>query len=273
MSSPKKNPLITADRVLLCDIDNTLTGDKKALRKLLAHIQSIGDRMLWGIATGRSLELTLQVLREWKIPVPTILITSVGTEIYYGPHLVQDKQWKDRVDYRWEPDRVREEMKKIPGLILQGPQGQRDHKISYDVDSDKAPRVKEVVQHLRRANLHVNAVYSHQAYLDLLPVRASKGTAVRYVSVRWDIPTNRFLVAGDSGNDEEMLTGNTLGVVVGNHSKELQKLKTRPQIYFAKNRFAGGVLEGIEFYDFLHDIKIPNRESSSYEEPAQSVLT
>jgi sucrose-phosphate synthase len=271
IQDPGQNPLITADRVILCDIDNTLTGDRAALRELFAQIRDAGNKLVWGIATGRSLELTLQVLREWKIPVPTILITSVGTEIYYGPHLVQDKQWKDQINYRWEPDRIRKEMKTIPGLIPQGPQGQRDHKISYDVDSDKAPKIKEIVQHLRRANLHVNPVYSHYAYLDLLPVRASKGTAARYVSMRWDIPPDRILVAGDSGNDEEMLTGNTLAVVVGNHSRELRKLKNRPQIYFAKGHHAKGILEGIAFYEFLGNIKIPNRDASENEESTPTI--
>ncbi|MGB9440450.1 MAG: HAD family hydrolase [Desulfobacterales bacterium] len=33
------------------------------------------------------------------------------------------------------------------------------------------------------------------------------------------------MVCGDSGNDEEMLRGEPLGVVVGNYSPELKKLK------------------------------------------------
>ena len=64
------------------------------------------------------------------------------------------------------------------------------------------------------------------------------------------IPLENILVAGDSGNDEEMLEGRTLGVVVGNYSPEVEHLRGHHQIYFAKEGYALGVLEGIEHYRF-----------------------
>jgi sucrose-phosphate synthase len=51
-----------------------------------------------------------------------------------------------------------------------------------------------------------------------------------------------------------MLSGETLGVVVGNHSPELKKLRGRPRIYFAEGCHANGILEGIEHYDFFGEI-------------------
>jgi sucrose-phosphate synthase len=71
-------------------------------------------------------------------------------------------------------------------------------------------------------------------------------------------------VAGDSGNDEEMLTGNTLAVVVGNHDPELEKLRGEPFVYFARNHFARGIIEGIEHYDFFGEIRNPQLEASQY---------
>ena len=59
-----------------------------------------------------------------------------------------------------------------------------------------------------------------------------------------------MLVAGDSGNDEEMLEGRTLGVVVGNYSPELEHLRGHHQIYFAQSPYSYGVIEGIEHYQF-----------------------
>jgi sucrose-phosphate synthase len=85
----------------------------------------------------------------------------------------------------------------------------------------------------------------------VLPLRASKGKAIRYLADKWEIPVERILVAGDSGNDEEMLRGATLGVVVGNYSPELEALRGRPRIYFAKAHFAAGILEGMDHYAFL----------------------
>jgi sucrose-phosphate synthase len=48
-----------------------------------------------------------------------------------------------------------------------------------------------------------------------------------------------------------MLRGNTLGVVVGNYSPELRRLKGLPRVYFAEGQYAWGILEGMEHYDFL----------------------
>ena len=66
---------------------------------------------------------------------------------------------------------------------------------------------------------------------------------------------NHFLVCGDSGNDEEMLRGEPLAVVVGNYSPELEKLKGLRNIYFAKEKYAGGILEALQHYKFLEKAK------------------
>jgi sucrose-phosphate synthase len=48
-----------------------------------------------------------------------------------------------------------------------------------------------------------------------------------------------------------MLKGDLLGVVVANHSSELEALKGQNRIYFAKRNYAGGIIEGINHYNFL----------------------
>jgi sucrose-phosphate synthase len=264
-----KSRLITADRILVSDVDNTLIGDRTALRRLLKMLKDAGERVAFGIATGRSTKLTLEVLEEWKIPTPQLLITSVGSGIHYGPHLVQDKAWERHIHYRWRPDALRKAMGKLPGLKLQPPSGQGDFKVSYMVDPNKMPTIEKIVSHLRRRRLQARVIYSHSAYLDLLPIRASKGMALRYFATKWGIPLDRCLVAGDSGNDEEMLTGNTLAVVVGNHDPELERLRGEPFVYFAKGRYARGIIEGIEHYDFLGRMAQPQLETSLYDRIAQ----
>src|SRR5690606_16879952 len=106
----------------------------------------------------------------------------------------------------------------------------------------------EIRRHLRRSDVHVNAVASYDAFLDLLPVRASKGAALRWVADKWGIPVDRVLAVGASGSDEEMLTGETMGVVVANHSPELERLRGRDRIHFARASYAAGILEGMAHY-------------------------
>jgi sucrose-phosphate synthase len=106
-------------------------------------------------------------------------------------------------------------------------------------------------ERLLRNKCRYNLIYSQNRYLDILPFRASKGKAIRYLSYKWEIPLRNFLVCGDSGNDEEMLRGEPQAVVVGNYSPELEKLKGQRNIYFAKQKFSGGMLEGITRYNIV----------------------
>lgn len=259
---PRKSRLPTVERLLICDIDNTLIGDREGLQALLRRIHESGENIGLGVATGRHINSARKVLKEWGVPAPDLYITSVGTEIYYGEQVQQDFGWQKILNYRWQPETIRKAMAEFPGLRLQPKAEQRRFKISYYVDTNKAPSVREIVRYLRRHDIHAHVVYSHQAYLDVVPMRASKGSAIRYFVDRWGIPLEHILVAGDAGNDEEMLLGNTLGVVVANHSPELRRLKNRPRVYFADGSHAWGVMEGMEYYDFLGRIDLHEEEEA-----------
>ncbi len=251
---PEKNRLPTADRFLVCEIDNTLLGDQEALQKLIERLHNEGHTTGVGIATGRNLASSLQMLEEWRFPMPDLMIVSTGSEIYYGPQVVTDTNWQRHISYRWQADAVREAMEELPGVMLQPPEVQGRFKLSYFIDEEKSMSFKEIMRHLRRRRLHVKGIYSHNMYLDLLPIRASKGDAIRYCALKWGLPIKRFLVAGASGNDESMLAGNTLGVVVGNYSQEIEKLRAYPQVYFSQGQYAWGILEALDRYDFFGNL-------------------
>ncbi len=117
---------------------------------------------------------------------------------------------------------------------------------------DNPGNLKKLIEELRKNKIKANVIYSHGQFLDILPYRASKGKAIRYLAYRWNIPYENILVAGDSGNDSEMLKGDLLGVVVANYSSELEELKNQNRIYFAKRNYAGGIIDGIKHYHFLN---------------------
>lgn len=266
VTARKKSRMPILDRILVCDIDNTLVGDDKALKVLLKELKDRRHTNGYhkaglAFATGRSLESAQEVIKQQKLPTPDFLITSVGSEIHYGHGMLEDDTWARHIDYRWKPTDLRKALLNIPGLRLQPGKDQRVHKVSYFINIKKAPTIREIQAHLRHLDLHAKLIYSHGKFLDLLPVRASKGLAIRYLSMKWGLPPERILVAGDSGNDEDMLRGNTLGLVVGNYSPELARLKGRERVYFAEGEYAWGVLEGIQHYDFLGELVIPEIEN------------
>ncbi|WP_313933825.1 MULTISPECIES: HAD family hydrolase [unclassified Calothrix] len=257
---PEKNRLPTADRFLVCEIDNTLLGDPDALQQLIDRINNEGETTGVGIATGRNLQSSLEMLEEYRFPMPDVLIVSTGSEIYYGAQVIADINWQRHISYHWQPEAIRQAMAELPGVKLQPPEGQGKFKISYFIDEEKSVSYREIMRHLRRHKLHVKGIYSHNMYLDLVPIRASKGDAIRYCALKWGLPIKRFLVAGASGNDETMLAGNTLGVVVGNYSPELEKLRSYPQVYFAQGHYAWGILEALDRYDFFGNLSATESE-------------
>ena len=112
---------------------------------------------------------------------------------------------------------------------------------------------------LRQQEISANVVLSFGQFLDVIPTRASKGQALRYVAQRLEIPLEQMLVAGGSGADEDMMRGNTLAVVVANrHHEELSLLPSRDRIYFAQKSYAAGILEAMDHYDFFGRCEVPD---------------
>ena len=92
---------------------------------------------------------------------------------------------------------------------------------------------------------------TQSAYLDILPKRASKGRAVRYIGNKWSIPINQAVACGDAGNDIDMFTGASRGIVVGNHAPEMEQLRGLKRVYFAQGHSSVGILEGLRHFKFL----------------------
>jgi len=247
-----KSTMPLAKFALITDIDNTLLGDKNSLQTLITWLREQSGELAFGIATGRPLESAIEILQKNNVPMPDVLITSVGSEINYGTSLKPDTGWSNHIKHLWRREDLVKAMQSIPGIRLQTEDNQREFKISYLVTPEEVPSLEAINQHLQQLKLHAQVIYSHNEFLDILPIRASKGHAIRYLAYKWDLPLEHFLTSGDSGNDSEMLVGDTLGVVVGNHSEELETLRGMDQVYFAEGHYAAGILEGIHHYQFGH---------------------
>ena len=219
------------------------------------------QRASFGIVTGRRLDSALRIMRRAGIPQPDVLITSVGTEIHYAPNVTPDTAFRRHIDHLWTPRVVRHLFAEIPGIEMQGPTEQSRFKISYFIDPEIAPSVEEIHSLLRQHDQTANVFLSFGQFLDIVPIRASKGLALRWFAQHWGIPLEQILAAGGSGTDEDMMRGNTLAVVVANrHEEELSQLTDIDSIYFATRPFAAGILEAVEHYDFYEDCRVPQSQ-------------
>ncbi len=253
----ERGRLARVDRMLVSDIDNTLTGDEAALARLREHLHEHQSYLGFGVATGRSLASAREALEELNLPDPDAWISSEGTEIHYGRDCVRDRSWRKHIDYHWKPEAIRSVLDRLGGLSPRAESLQGEFKLSYRIE-DGGPNFRKILGAMRREGLRVRVILSRGELIDLLPIRASTGLAIRFIGLKWGLPPERLLVAGNSGADEEMLRGDTLGVVVGNYSEELENLRNAERVYFADGRFAEGILEGINHYNFLGTIRIPD---------------
>lgn len=246
--------LAVLDYFLITDIDFTLIGDENPdLPELVEILNSKSEKLGFGVATGRTVDSAIEYLNKFSIPVPDIIISSVGSEIYYGKKRLYDKGWATHISYKWNRENILKILSQFDFLEYQEEDTQREFKISYNMKPGK-DRIAEIHRILQKNRCQYNMIYSHDSYLDILPYRASKGKAIRYLSYKWGINLENIVVSGDSGNDEEMLRGDPLAIVVGNYSPELEALKSVKNIYFAERKFAGGILDGLKYYKFIDKI-------------------
>lgn len=248
------------NRSIFTDLDQSLLGEPAFLPEFSKVMKDNSRCSSFGIATGRRLDSALQLIKKYKLPHPDALVTSLGTEIHYGQYLTKDTAWSEHIDHLWQPVKVRTILKDLPGLKLQQKSEQSRYKVSYFCDAEKSPAIDEIRQLLLHHEQTVNVVFSFGQFLDIVPVRASKGLALRWYAEQWEIPLEHILVTGGSGADEDMIRGNTLAVLVANrHNEELSNLIDLERVYYAKQPYAAGILEAIEYYDFFHSCKVPSK--------------
>ena len=256
--SPMPGALKYSDRMLVTDLDQSLLGDPDSRSDFLSVVREHRKSVTFCIATGRRIDSALAVMKKHGIALPDVLMSSAGTRIHYGGALNEDHLWADHIDHDWSPRRIRHLLTDVPGLKLQEKGKQTIAKISYYYDPLLAPSVDAINTLLRQQDVTANLLLSFGQFLDVLPSRASKGQALRYVAQRLDIALDKILVAGGSGADEDMMRGNTLAVVVENrHDEELSLLPEVDRIYFAEGKYAAGILKAIDHYDFFGECRVP----------------
>ena len=252
---PAPRVLRYRDRAIFTDLDQSLVDGEKSfhsIREFSGLMRQNRKVVTFGIATGRRIDTAMALMKKYEIPQPDVLISGLGTRIHYGQGLIEDDYWADHIDHHWSPQLASRVLADLPGLTRQPKVDQSAFKLSYYCDPTQAPTIEEIISLLRQKEVTANVFFAFGQFLDIVPSRASKGQALRYVAQRFEIPLEHVLVAGGSGADEDMMRGNTLAVVVSNrHNEELEQLEDMENVYFASRPHAGGILEAIDYYDFF----------------------
>jgi len=264
--------------LLLCtDLDRTLipNGDEAEspdARRLFAQCVASG-RVKLAYVSGRNLALIKQAMTEWHLPLPDIAIADVGSTIYRREQhgWRQWQAWDDEISGDWAGMSCMELhhlLDDISPLRIQEQNNLNRHKLSYylPLETDPAPVLAAVEARLAHHSIRANLIWSVDAHchraslLDVLPAKANKLHAIRFLMQQDGFDAGHTLFAGDSGNDLDVLLSEIPSVLVANGDAETrravaQAASSSHQVYVASGGLMGmngcysaGILEGLVHY-------------------------
>jgi HAD superfamily hydrolase (TIGR01484 family) len=264
-------------KILLCsDLDRTIipngyeeeSVDARPVFRQLAQHANIS----LAYVSGRDRKLILDAIEEFYLPVPDYAIGDVGTTLYRivdgNWHLSDD--WSVEIGQDWKGlswQGLTEYFEDMGEVHLQELEKQSRYKLSFYTDQNVDYQLlkKNVRVVLAQKGIRANIIWSvdeigANGLLDILPARANKLQAIRFLMQQEHFSPERAVFAGDSGNDLEVLTSGLQAILVKNAMDEVRKTVVETlsakhmahRLYLSKGNFYGmngnyaaGVLEGL----------------------------
>jgi sucrose-6F-phosphate phosphohydrolase len=264
---------------LLCsDLDRTLIPngsepESPRARPVFAHLAA-HPKLRLAYVSGRDKTLVAEAIKQFDLPEPDFVIGDVGTTIYHivGGRWLFNEDWQDEIGKDWR----RHDREAIISLLsdmqnddfrLQDVQKQGRFKISYFTPPETDPQTltDTIAETLDRQGIATHLIWSrddaHQCgLLDILPRRANKSSAIRFLMQAEHLDESSVVFAGDSGNDLDALTSGLQAILVRNAAADVRQTAVaqlsrqgmRDRLYSAtggwggmNGNYAAGVLEGL----------------------------
>jgi sucrose-phosphate synthase len=124
-------------------------------------------------------------------------------------------------------------------------------KVSYLLRQPGEAILPLVRQRLRQRRQAARPYLRCHWFLDVLPLRASRSEAIRFLALRWQLPLDRILVVASQQGDAELVRGLPATVVPAEHDPCLEGFRQQQRVFFASRSKVSGVLEGLQHYRFL----------------------
>ncbi len=266
--------------ILICsDLDRTIIPNgyqeesahcRPVLRRLAAH-----SAIHLAYVSGRGKKLILDAIEDYDLPMPDYAIGDVGTTLYRiidGNWQICD-DWSREIGKDWRGlnwQEVADVFGDIEKIRLQEPEKQSRHKLSFytDPDVDHQQLIKIVRFGLTQKRVSANVIWSMDeisanGLLDIIPARANKLHAIRFLLQQEQFSEDRVVFAGDSGNDLDVLTSGLQAILVKNAMDEVRKEAIEVlagkqlinRLYLPEGNFLGmngnyaaGLLEGLAYF-------------------------
>ena len=218
------------ENILLCsDMDRTLLPngeppESPGARRLFRQATQLPDLTL-AYVTGRSKALIKEAIDTFDLPIPDFAVGDVGTAIYLPNQGWEPiNEWTDTIRMSWQGRQAPELaglLSELTGLHLQEGAHQTAFKLSYyaALETDPVSLKWEITSRLAVHDINAAVLWSiddqkKTGLLDIVPAKATKDHAIRFLQDRYGFRDDRTVFAGDSGNDLEALTGGLQAVLV-----------------------------------------------------------
>jgi len=266
--------------LLCCDLDRTLIPNGAEPESELARprLRALCSRpeVHLVFVTGRDLQMALDAIIEWSLPVPEFIIGDVGTTIYArrnGNDWQHWDAWTAEIAPDWNGlyhNDLAALFDDITALEKQEVAKQGTFKLSYYVDLslNREVLLAELQHRLWANGVNASLIWSvdeeaNIGLLDILPARATKLHAIEFLMSVQHYDIEHTLFCGDSGNDLMVLVSPIHAVLVKNAHPEVKEEAQRlvaaagleKTLYIAQGGFLGmngnysaGVLEGVAHY-------------------------
>jgi sucrose-6F-phosphate phosphohydrolase len=226
--------------LLVCDLDDTLTGDKKGIKKFNEIITS--KKFCLAYSSGRYKSSMTLLIGRSELINPEFIISNLGTEIYYAPNWNKDQEWENFIKKSWEKEKI---VSVLEDFDLQRQPYDKKFVIPY-YTKDEA-KVKVIEEKMKACNAKV--IHTGKRFLDIIPESAGKGNAARYLGSKLKL---QIICCGDSENDEEMLEKSDYGILVGNAPLHLRKkMSKHSHVHVAESFYVMGVIEGLRHHGII----------------------
>jgi len=264
------------DLLISTDLDRTLLPNGEAEESPQARplFRRLAARPEVEIAyvSGRRRALIEEAIVEYELPEPAFAVGDVGTSIYEtsgGDWRLLDA-WSREIATDWaglEGGGIAALLEGVEDLRPQPSEAQGRFKVSFfaPIDADTFRIGEALRSRLGAAGVRASLIWSVDdaagvGLLDILPERATKLHAVRFLMERYGFAERRTVYAGDSGNDLAPLTSGLQAVLVANARDDvraeararLERAGGADRLYCARGgllgmngNYAAGILEGL----------------------------
>jgi sucrose-6F-phosphate phosphohydrolase len=242
---------ISGLRLFSTDIDDTILGEPRSAALFKETWESIeaDQRPLLVYNAGRSIEEVNWLVLEGRLPAAEFIIGGIGTEVFDPIDPEASAAFRAHIAPGWDRAAVQRCVETIPGVRPASEQRLNEFKLSWLWPRATAGDVERLKLRLIDAGVPASVHYTNDVFLDAIPARAGKGSALAWLCDRIGVDIACVLVAGASGNNADMfrLSG-VRGILVGNASRELFASAGPSHPFIAPTVAAEGVMAGLRHF-------------------------